>query len=85
MIRSIVKSAKMLGTLLHGLKGTPYIYQGEEIGMTNIKFDTIEEYNDIEIRNMYKDRIARGFTHEEIMESIYAKGRDNARNSNTME
>lgn len=74
-----VKSAKMLGTLLHGLKGTPYIYQGEEIGMTNIKFDTIEEYNDIEIRNMYKERIARGFTHEEIMESIYAKGRDNAR------
>ena len=74
-----VQSAKMLGTLLHGLKGTPYIYQGEEIGMTNIKFDTIEEYNDIEIRNMYKDRIARGFTHEEIMESIYAKGRDNAR------
>ena len=74
-----VQSAKMLGTLLHGLKGTPYIYQGEEIGMTNIKFDTIEEYNDIEIRNMYKERIARGFTHEEIMESIYAKGRDNAR------
>ncbi|TGY43483.1 alpha-glucosidase [Clostridium sartagoforme] len=74
-----VESAKMLATLLHGLKGTPYIYQGEEIGMTNIKFDTIEEYNDIEIRNMYKDRIARGFKHEEIMESIYAKGRDNAR------
>lgn len=74
-----VESAKMLATLLHGLKGTPYIYQGEEIGMTNIKFDTIEEYNDIEIRNMYKDRIARGFKHEEIMESIYVKGRDNAR------
>ena len=74
-----VESAKMLGTLLHGLKGTPYIYQGEEIGMTNIKFETIEEYNDIEIRNMYKDRLARGFSHEELMESIYAKGRDNAR------
>ena len=74
-----VESAKMLATLLHGLKGTPYIYQGEEIGMTNIKFETIEEYNDIEIRNMYKDRISRGFKHEEIMESIYAKGRDNAR------
>ncbi len=74
-----IESAKMLGTLLHGLKGTPYIYQGEEIGMTNIRFETIEEYNDIEIRNMYKDRIARGFSHEEIMESIYAKGRDNAR------
>ena len=74
-----VECAKMLATLLHGLKGTPYIYQGEEIGMTNIKFETIEEYNDIEIRNMYKDRISRGFKHEEIMESIYAKGRDNAR------
>ena len=74
-----VESAKMLGTLLHGLKGTPYIYQGEEIGMTNIRFETIEEYNDIEIRNMYKDRIAKGFSHEEVMESIYAKGRDNAR------
>ncbi|MGL4107620.1 glycoside hydrolase family 13 protein [Clostridium sp. LP20] len=74
-----VESAKMLATLLHGLKGTPYIYQGEEIGMTNIRFETIEEYNDIEIRNMYKDRLARGFKHEELMESIYAKGRDNAR------
>ena len=69
----------MLATLLHGLKGTPYIYQGEELGMTNVHFDSIDEYDDIETRNMYKDRIAKGYSHEEIMKSIYAKGRDNAR------
>lgn len=74
-----VKSAKMLATLLHGMKGTPYIYQGEELGMTNVRFDNIEDYNDIESLNMYKERISKGYKHEEIMESIYAKGRDNAR------
>ncbi|MBC5997894.1 alpha-glucosidase [Romboutsia ilealis] len=74
-----VKSAKMLATLLHGMKGTPYIYQGEELGMTNVKFNSIKDYNDIESLNMYKERIAKGYKHEEIMESIYAKGRDNAR------
>ena len=74
-----VESAKMLATLLHGMKGTPYIYQGEEIGMTNIRFESIDEYDDIETLNMYKDRISKGYTHEEIMNSIYAKGRDNAR------
>ena len=74
-----IESAKMLATLLHGMKGTPYIYQGEELGMTNIRFEDINDYNDIETLNMYKDRIANGYTHEEIMESIYAKGRDNAR------
>ncbi len=74
-----VESAKMLGTLLHGMKGTPYIYQGEELGMTNIRLENIEDYNDIESINMYKDRIKKGYTHEEIMNSIYKKGRDNAR------
>ena len=74
-----VLSAKMLATLLHGMKGTPYIYQGEELGMTNVKFEDINEYNDIESLNMYKDRLSKGYTHDEIMESIYAKGRDNAR------
>lgn len=72
-------SAKMLATLLHGMKGTPYIYQGEELGMTNIKFNTINEYKDIEIINMYKERIESGYSNKEIMESIYARGRDNAR------
>ena len=74
-----VLSAKMLATLLHGMKGTPYIYQGEELGMTNVRFEDINEYNDIESLNMYKDRLSKGYSHDEIMISIYAKGRDNAR------
>lgn len=74
-----VESAKMFATLLHGMKGTPYIYQGEELGMTNIRLEDINDYRDIELLNMYKDRISKGYTHEEIMESIYAKGRDNGR------
>ena len=73
-----VESAKMLATILHGMQGTPYIYQGEEIGMTNIKLN-IDEYDDVEIKNMYKERIAAGYSKEEVMNSIYAKGRDNAR------
>ena len=74
-----IECAKMLATLLHGMKGTPYIYQGEELGMTNVRFDDINDYNDIESLNMYKDRLSKGYSHNEIMESIYAKGRDNAR------
>jgi len=74
-----VESAKMLGTILHFMQGTPYIYQGEELGMTNVKFTSIEDYRDIEILNMYKDRIERGYSHENIMKSIYHIGRDNAR------
>lgn len=74
-----VESAKMLATLLHGMKGTPYIYQGEELGMTNIRLEDINEYNDIETLNMYKDRISKGYAHDDIMNSIYIKGRDNAR------
>jgi oligo-1,6-glucosidase/glucan 1,6-alpha-glucosidase len=74
-----VLSGKMLATLLHGMKGTPYIYQGEEIGMINVKFDSLDDYKDIETLNMYKERIESGFEHNEIMKSIYTKGRDNAR------
>ena len=74
-----VESAKMLATLLHGMKGTPYIYQGEEIGMTNVRFENLDDYKDIESLNMYKERKEKGYSHEEIMESIYTKGRDNAR------
>lgn len=72
-------SAKMLATILHMQKGTPYIYQGEEIGMTNVEFDSIDDYKDIETINMYKERIKNGYKQEEIMKSIYKKGRDNAR------
>ncbi|MFD2617213.1 glycoside hydrolase family 13 protein [Terrilactibacillus laevilacticus] len=74
-----VISAKMLGTLLHMMKGTPYIYQGEEIGMTNIKFKTVNDYNDIETINMYNERVGQGYNEPDIMASIYAKSRDNAR------
>lgn len=72
------KSAKMLAMLLHGMQGTPFIYQGEELGMTNARYE-LEEYKDIETVNMYKERRAAGFSHEEIMRSIHAKSRDNAR------
>jgi len=74
-----VKSAKMLATLLHGMQGTPYIYQGEEIGMTGVRWSTLEEYDDIETFNMYEERTAQGHSHEDIMNSIYVKGRDNSR------
>ena len=73
-----IESAKMLATILHGMQGTPYIYQGEELGMTNVKYK-IEEYNDVETLNMYHERLEKGYSKEAIMESIYAKGRDNAR------
>lgn len=73
------RSAKMLAICLHMLQGTPYIYQGEEIGMTNVKFERIEDYQDIETLNMYKLKKEQGVPCEQIMESIYAKGRDNAR------
>lgn len=74
-----VKSAKMLATCLHMMQGTPYIYQGEEIGMTNVQFDSLDDYRDIELLNMYREKKQLGWSHEKIMESIYAKGRDNAR------
>ncbi|KGP74307.1 alpha-glucosidase [Pontibacillus yanchengensis] len=73
------KSAKMLAICLHMMQGTPYIYQGEELGMTNIRLNHLEDYRDIETLNMYKEKSDLGWSHEEIMEAIYAKGRDNAR------
>lgn len=74
-----VQSAKMLAVLLHGMQGTPYIYQGEELGMTNVKFNDISDYRDIETLNIYKERIESGYGREAVMESIYARSRDNAR------
>ncbi|SDN62797.1 oligo-1,6-glucosidase [Psychrobacillus sp. OK028] len=72
-------SAKMLAICLHMLQGTPYIYQGEELGMTNVVFPLLEDYRDIETLNMYKEKMEQGISHEDIMSGIYAKGRDNAR------
>ena len=73
-----VESAKMLATMLHGMEGTPYIYQGEELGMTNIRL-SLEEHVDLETLNMYEERIAQGYDPEEVMASIRARSRDNAR------
>lgn len=74
-----LKSAKAFAILLHLMKGTPYIYQGEELGMTNYPFESIEEVNDIESRNMFAERLAAGHSENEIMDSIRRVGRDNAR------
>lgn len=73
-----MESAKMFAILLHGMQGTPYIYQGEELGMTNVQYG-IEEYRDIETLNLYRERLEMGYTKEEVMRSIHAKSRDNAR------
>ena len=73
------ESAKMLAAILHGMQGTPYVYQGEELGMTNVKFPDISSYEDIETLNMYRERLEAGYDKEDIMRSIYAKSRDNAR------
>lgn len=56
------------------MKGTPYIYQGEELGLTNTPVSSIEELDDIESINMYHDRVSRGFSVESIMESLNANG-----------
>lgn len=74
-----VESAKMLATALHMLQGTPYIYQGEEIGMTNPGFDRIEDYRDVESINIYRLKREAGVDHQEIMEAIKQKSRDNSR------
>ena len=71
-------SAKCIATCLHMMQGTPFIYQGEELGMTNIKYE-IEEYRDIETCNMFKERIEAGYDKADVMNSIYVKSRDNAR------
>ncbi len=72
------ESAKMLAVLLFGLQGTPYIYQGQELGMTNAGL-SLEEHTDIETRQVIRDRRRRGFSEESILRSIRAKSRDNAR------
>ena len=74
-----LESAKMLATALHGLKGTPYIYQGEEIGMTNAHFTDISQYRDIESLNYYNLMRRKGKPEEEIYESLRRKSRDNSR------
>ncbi|ASM98914.1 glycoside hydrolase family 13 protein [Vibrio vulnificus] len=74
-----VESAKMLATALHFLKGTPYIYQGEEIGMTNVAFESLDQYKDIETLNFYKVKTESGVSHQHMMDAIHENSRDNAR------
>ena len=76
-----ILSAKQLATTLHFMQGTPYIYQGEELGMTNVKFDSIEDYRDGDSIRFYEDMHVdhKRLSHEEAMQAIYIKGRDNAR------
>lgn len=72
------ESAKMLAIILHGMQGTPYIYQGEELGMTNVDFK-ISDYRDIETLNMYHERKSQGYKEQDILDSLHARSRDNAR------
>jgi oligo-1,6-glucosidase len=74
-----VESAKCFATLLHTLPGMPYVFQGEEIGMTGVRFGTIDDYNDIAMKNKYKEEVAKGRDPEEVFESLLHLSRDNSR------
>jgi oligo-1,6-glucosidase len=75
-----VQSAKLLGTFLHMLQGTPYVYEGEEIGMTNVAFPSIEDHRDIATLNLYHEYVTRGGADPQLaMEIVHARSRDNAR------
>jgi oligo-1,6-glucosidase len=75
-----IESAKLLATFTHMLQGTPYIYQGDEIGMTNVAFESIEEYRDVATRNMYREAVEeKGLDPREVLKVVHAKSRDNAR------
>lgn len=73
------ESAKMIATTLHMMQGTPYIYQGEEFGMTNPKFDKIEDYRDVESLNIFEIKKNEGVAENEIIEILKQKSRDNSR------
>lgn len=75
-----LQSAKLLATFIHMLQGTPYVYQGEEIGMTNVAFESIDEYRDIETLNMYRELVVdKGMDANVVLGIIHSKSRDNAR------
>jgi oligo-1,6-glucosidase len=74
-----VRAAKLLGTILHLHRGTPYVYQGEELGMTNAPFAAIEDFRDIESLNHYAEATAAGEPPERVLAALRAMGRDNAR------
>ena len=72
-------SAKMLAMVLHGMQGTPYIYQGEELGMTNPGFTDIEQYRDVESLNMFRELSEQGRDSAELLAILATKSRDNSR------
>ena len=73
-------SAKMLATCIHMMQGTPYVYQGEELGMTNCPFNTLDNFRDLESINAFHELTEQGkMTEEDMMAAISYKGRDNAR------
>ena len=74
-----VHAAKMLGMVLHGMQGTPYIYQGEELGMTNPHFSRITDYRDVESLNMFAELRASGREPDELLAILASKSRDNGR------
>ena len=74
-----VRSATALATAMHLMKGTPFIYQGEEIGMTNVAFDRIEQFRDIETLQLYDEQLAKGVSEAAFIAGANANGRDNAR------
>jgi len=74
-----LESAKLFGTLTHTLPGMPYIYQGEEIGMTGVRFDSIEDYNDIATRNKYRELVAGGMDPKAALDEVSPLSRDNSR------
>jgi alpha-glucosidase len=73
------ESATALASMYFLMQGTPFIYQGQEIGMTNVQFPSIDDYDDVAIKNLYEIRRENGVSHEEIMEFIWATSRDNSR------
>jgi len=74
-----VESAKLLGTMVHTLPGMPYIYQGEEIGMTGVRFPSIDDYDDIAMKNKYREEVGKGRDPQEVFDSLLALSRDNSR------
>lgn len=73
------ESATSIATMYFLMQGTPYIYQGQEIGMTNFAFPSIEDYDDVAAKNLYQKKKEQGVPHEEIMEILWNTSRDNSR------
>lgn len=73
------ESATSLAVMYFLMQGTPFIYQGQEIGMTNVHFKTVEEYQDVQSTGLYYSKLEQGMAHEDIMEIIWATARGNSR------